>query len=176
MRTLKLTHQQRTNRDYYSQHRDEILERQKLYYEGNEERISSYKRAYRLANPDKLKLGHKNWRLTPSGQYSYLKRSKHEVGFTKNEFLEWYSEQSKQCTYCCRTIEEVKMVDDGLLLYSNQLSIDRKDNEKGYVPNNIVLSCFRCNLIKGNFFTYEQMIRVGELVKERISELCVRSV
>ncbi len=42
------------------------------------------------------------------------------------------------------------------------MTIDRKDNLKGYTPDNVVSACFVCNRIKGNFFTYEDMCKIGK--------------
>lgn len=47
------------------------------------------------------------------------------------------------------------------------ITLDRKDNEKGYVKDNIVLCCSRCNLIKSNFFNEEEMLLIG---KEYVSK------
>lgn len=38
--------------------------------------------------------------------------------------------------------------------------IDRKDNARGYTPENSVACCGRCNSIKGKHLTYEQMLTV----------------
>ena len=49
-----------------------------------------------------------------------------------------------------------------------QLSIDCKDNDLGYTIDNIVLACDRCNFIKSNIFTYEEMCFIGEnLIKPK---------
>lgn len=41
---------------------------------------------------------------------------------------------------------------------NNKLSeLDRKDSTEGYTPNNIVPACRRCNTIKNNVVTYEEM-------------------
>jgi len=42
------------------------------------------------------------------------------------------------------------------------MTIDRKNNDLGYIRDNIVGSCFLCNKIKGSFFTAEEMKKIGE--------------
>ena len=69
----------------------------------------------------------------------------------------------KQCTKC-----------------KNDQTIDQfyagrgKDNSIGYNISNIVLSCRRCNSVKSDYFTEEEMIRIGKLLyykKEQNEEL-----
>lgn len=40
--------------------------------------------------------------------------------------------------------------------------LDRKDNTKGYIKNNVVPCCKECNSIKGNNLTHEEMLAVGK--------------
>ncbi len=42
-----------------------------------------------------------------------------------------------------------------------QISVDRKDNSIGYTIENIELCCQRCNTIKGNIFTAEEMSEIA---------------
>ena len=42
------------------------------------------------------------------------------------------------------------------------MTIDRMNNDLGYVMGNIVGACFLCNKIKGSFFTAEEMKKIGE--------------
>ena len=43
-----------------------------------------------------------------------------------------------------------------------RLTIDCKDNSLGYIKDNLILACDRCNFIKSNIFTYEEMLFIGE--------------
>lgn len=48
-------------------------------------------------------------------------------------------------------------------------SIDRKDNNKGYIMGNITLACKRCNIIKGKWFTEQEMLEIADrYLKNRI--------
>ena len=40
-------------------------------------------------------------------------------------------------------------------------TIDRKNNDLSYVPSNCVLACWRCNMLKSNLFSYEEMLLLG---------------
>ena len=41
------------------------------------------------------------------------------------------------------------------------LTFDRKDNNEGYTIDNLALSCRRCNLMKGDWLTYEQTLEIA---------------
>ena len=44
-------------------------------------------------------------------------------------------------------------------------NLDRKDNSLGYLLSNVVVCCTRCNISKGNRFTYEEWLQIGKLIK-----------
>ena len=132
------------------------------------------------SNPTK-KDGHNSWckqccrdsskraRETASGVYSASKgqwRHRERKPFTmeREEFVEWYENQEQICVYCGLTVEETHLVDDPILDVSDRLTIDCKDNYTGYTIDNIVLACRRCNNIKNDFFTYEEMLLIADLI------------
>lgn len=48
---------------------------------------------------------------------------------------------------------------------SQKLSeIDRKDSSKGYTKDNVAPACRRCNMIKNNVVTYEEMLKIVEIL------------
>jgi len=49
-----------------------------------------------------------------------------------------------------------------VLYYSG---IDRKDNKKGYTPDNVVPCCKRCNRIKSDLFTFEEMLKLSKFLQ-----------
>lgn len=77
----------------------------------------------------------------------------HEISV--KEFEEWYKLVGKICVYCHQDIS-VKTKNR-----MKNASIDRKINELGYTLNNICMACNRCNTVKGNVFTYSQMLEIG---------------
>ena len=44
--------------------------------------------------------------------------------------------------------------------------LDRKDNELGYVIENVVPCCRECNTVKNHFFTYQEMILLSITIKK----------
>lgn len=104
---------------------------------------------------------------TPQGRYIWLKssarRKGREVEFTRQDFKEWLEQQLLNCYYCG---QELILGEKGLSAFT----IDRKDNNKGYIIGNIVLACKRCNIIKGNWFTEQEMLEIADrYLKNRIS-------
>jgi len=92
------------------------------------------------------------------------KRRNIEFNLTKEEFIVWYNNQEKKCYYCKRNLEEIKK-DKILNLNSYRFSIDRKDNNRSYSLDNIVLCCLGCNVVKGKFFTEQEMLKMGSVLK-----------
>ena len=52
-----------------------------------------------------------------------------------------------------------------------KIDLDRKDNNLGYVKDNLCICCYLCNRTKSNFFTYDEMMVIGinirKLMKKR---------
>lgn len=161
MKNANLLEQKRKYaREYYKKYRNnpEYQKYRKEYWS----RISSNPELY-----SRRKDAVNRWRGTISGIYTSLKnRRRNDFRITKKEFVEWYEKQEKKCSYCGITLEEIKRLPypynrkNGLV----KLSIDRKDNSAGYKIDNITLSCFTCNTIKNNFFTYDEMRKIGQKI------------
>ncbi len=89
------------------------------------------------------------------------KKTKRHVDLTFRDFL--FFTTIKQCHYCGVGIEWSPFNQSG----KNQgYHLDRKDNNEGYTKSNCVVCCRRCNWIKGNEFTYSEMLKLGESVKK----------
>lgn len=105
----------------------------------------------------------------PIGEkYHNLKQSAKKrnlsVDFTKEELSAWAKTQNaSKCTYCGCYLKWFGKKRD-----PNILSIDRVDNDKGYSLSNIVVCCNRCNTIKGNWFSYDEMIELGKTIARLI--------
>jgi len=82
---------------------------------------------------------------------SKLKRFGIAWELTVEQFVEL---TSKPCDYC-----EGKVSDTGR-------SLDRIDNNVGYIMGNVVPCCGTCNEIKGQTFTYFEMKMLGRVVKQ----------
>lgn len=82
---------------------------------------------------------------------------------TQDEFVAWYLEQKQECYYCGIKQEDITK-NQNMMPNKNihRLTLNRLDPNKGYSIDNIVLCCARCNLIKSNFFTPEEMKEIAE--------------
>jgi len=135
----------------------------KKYYKKNKKKINEDNINYARNHPIKIKRIKTNWRKNNPIKirwYTLLNRAK--VFFTFKEFYNWYIKQPKKCIYC--GIEENKLKLKKYKLFAvntKSLTIDRKNNNKGYILNNIALACGRCNLIKSNFFSFKEMLNIG---------------
>ena len=108
------------------------------------------------------------WSKTPSGIYTSLKsRIKHAKKYrvrevkpfnvTRKEFIEWYENTPKQCVYCDLPEEEMWAMQEDFDRRVKRLELDCANNKLGYEIGNIMLACHRCNFIKNNILTYEEM-------------------
>lgn len=87
-------------------------------------------------------------------RFSAKKRNNH-FSLGRDEFIAWFESQRLNCFYCGRLLSR----NGG---YSNDnITIDRRDNSIGYQIDNIVMSCRRCNTIKGNTFTADEMREIA---------------
>jgi len=113
-------------------------------------------------NRQKMLESFRNYRKTPAGMF--VQRIKRKgSSLTKEEFITWYSKQPKECTYC--KIKEIELFNNKLFVLNATtctLTIDRKDSKGKYELNNMVLCCMRCNCIKSNFFSYEEMLQIAK--------------
>lgn len=141
---------------YYRTH-DIRLAKDKEKRARNHGRYNKYSNDYRKKNP--------------RGIYDVIKQGakRRSLVFTidKNEFVEWYKLQPRECFYCKRSEEDI-MKDLAIIRKKMQrLSIDRVENEKGYETGNLILSCMRCNYTKSNFFSKDEMLIIGRIIKEK---------
>lgn len=75
------------------------------------------------------------------------------------------------CCYCKITETNWQKI------FNNKtLSIDRKNNNKGYEITNIAWACERCNTLKGNVLTYDEMIDVGNRYIKPKWEILLNSI
>lgn len=143
-------------------------EQGKRWYRENKERhlarMKEWRRRLKEEEPERWRelverniARSKKWRATSKGVYGALRRSAHkqgrEVRISCSEFVAWWEGRPRVCHYCGRRTE----VGRGL----KAESLDRKDNERTYSLDNIVISCKRCNLMKGSWLSYKQMLDAG---------------
>ena len=80
---------------------------------------------------------------------------------TYEEFLLFVHEPS--CHYCGATVAFVHRNINGLRAI--RYNLDRKNNVLGYCKDNLAVCCKRCNYAKGNRFTYEEFIQIGNVIR-----------
>ena len=144
------------------------------YYEKNRDRILKYQKEWRKTHPGEPE-SHKKWNNTATGIYSKLKRRTKSKGnpelvnIIEEDFIEWYRQQEQKCFYCGRTLGQIQNDETQFKGRAKRLQIDRIDSNKGYEINNIVLACPRCNSIKNNFFTKDEMLKIVNVFKYKFS-------
>lgn len=146
---------------YYLAHKEEVLARTAKYRKENPEKVKLKNIMWANSHPDKMKAYIEKYHLTGKGRFAQLKKrakdAKIPMEIKQTDFCEWYLAQEKKCHYC-----ELKLVSDkGTLDRLSTPSIDRKNNDEGYVLANIALCCNRCNLIKGSWFSEKQMLEIA---------------
>lgn len=67
-------------------------------------------------------------------------------------------------------VEDLKEIKNADTCYycscvTDTITLDRKDNARGYVPDNVVPACYACNKLKSNIFNEAEMLIVGKAVK-----------
>jgi hypothetical protein len=95
-------------------------------------------------------------RRTFKGRYAHFVREAKRIGRQCDLTFDWWYAQVKedQCCYC------------GGSLGVAGSGVDRKDPNVGYIESNCVPCCGVCNWIKNSILTYDEMLRVGEIIRE----------
>ena len=93
------------------------------------------------------------------------KSSQHRLYIEKDDFVSWYTAQNDECSYCGLTFPELKRLKlrkgKG---YCVSWDIDCIEPKEGYSAGNLALSCFVCNMAKGNTLTAQETKRIGRAV------------
>jgi hypothetical protein len=109
------------------------------------EKISEYRKKYYLKNREWVSKKSKEYARTKSGKYSIL-LSRSKLKHTTINILSREDHDrliNSKCHYCPNT---------------HNLGIDRADNSKGYEPDNCRPCCSRCNYIKRDILTEDEML------------------
>jgi hypothetical protein len=118
----------------------------KAYYEAHKDVILARNRQYRINNADKIKTQKKEASRLLRAKFSTLKavakRKNLDMSLTIEDFARL---NVLPCEYC------------GGALPNTGYGLDRKDNLFGYTQGNSISCCFRCNTMKGEHLTYDEM-------------------
>jgi hypothetical protein len=83
------------------------------------------------------------------------------------EFVAWYKAQDDCCAYCGLTFAELKKLQirrgGG---YCVSWDVDRLDSSRPYEVGNLALSCFVCNMAKGDILSPGEAREIGEVVRK----------
>ena len=113
---------------------------------------------------------HRNYcKSRKRSRFSTLKMNSRRRGidfaFMESTFKKWIDSQPQECCYCGVTSKQLGVGKNV------GLTIDRKDNNAGYTPENACLACFRCNNMKSDFFTHEAWKKIAnEFIRPRLAE------
>ncbi len=104
---------------------------------------------------------------------------------TADTLEQWWHSQPDTCYYCRSDLSEYLAFRDLILAYVGKnneikkfkrfyrspkhqairwMTIDRVDNEKGYVIENLAKACWICNSLKSDFFDGTQMKQMGPTI------------
>jgi len=125
------------SREWHENNKKKANERRKEWNKNNKERVMEQIR-------------------TPKGKYKNLKSSAKFKGIELQINFEQYTEILKEnkCFYC-----------DASLVGSAGHSLNRIDNNKGYLVSNVKPCCGICNKIMNNFTKEEIKTRVYKIIK-----------
>jgi hypothetical protein len=140
---------------YYYEHREECNKNSLEYYNNNKEKCNANTKRHQKLHHDRT-------------LYAWIKKGckkrKIKLEITIDEFCKWYNKIPKICIYCGISEQEWLLSKDSMSHWYKRLQIDRKNNKLGYFLENLAISCARCNRTKTDFFTFEQMKIIGEIV------------
>lgn len=108
------------------------------------------------------KTKYREYAKTASGVYTNIKSRLNYYGtkplnISREDFIDWYDSISKRCEYCGIYEMELEKLGDSYNDKAHRLTVDCINNDAGYTKGNLVLACLRCNSIKSDFFTYDEM-------------------
>lgn len=152
-------------------------EYQKIYQKKNKEKLALKNKLWRKNNPYKVKKAHQKqidsgytkkyqikYRQTLACKYSSLKgrakQRKIPFDLDKDIFIKWLKTHKRKCCYCNA---KVTMGTTGKR--KSWLTIDRINNDVGYEIQNIVVSCYRCNILKSDDIPYGLMRQIGRCIQ-----------
>ena len=99
--------------------------------------------------------------------YTELKNHRNrkvEFNLTFEEFKQIIN-NNKVCHYCSKLLIYNQHSRNWGESLTRAHQLDRKDNSKGYIKDNIVTCCWTCNRLKSDAFTYEEFMLLSPILK-----------
>lgn len=126
-----------------------------------------YVKNRRIKFKEKYKIQQLRFQNSPKGIYKILKRKikfygKKSFNLEQDDFIKWYDNIPKTCHYCDVSEEKWKILNNPYSKRYKRLTIDRLNSKIGYQINNIVLACFRCNIIKSDLLSAKEMKEIAQ--------------
>jgi hypothetical protein len=145
------------NRKNYLAHREERIKKASLWRKENPEKYKAqYKATYERIGKERARSQSRK----PKGRfYSLTLQAKKRNLSIEIDLLTYSTLIRSRCHYC-----------DGVLNETGS-GLDRVDNGKGYSIDNVVPCCKRCNVMKNNFLTYDEMkVAMGAIRRYRFNQ------
>lgn len=98
-------------------------------------------------------------------------KKKKDIDRSVTRWLSILSRSRKKELDCDLELQDVKYLLDSPCIYCGSLErieVDRMDSSKGYTRLNIAPACHRCNTIKSNVVSYEEMMTIVDILGWRL--------
>jgi hypothetical protein len=151
-------------KEYESRTKENVLDTRRAYYASHKEQVSASCKKWASENKEWIRNYSKKRNQLPEGLYSRYKYNAkidgRQFDLTMEQFNSFWQ---KDCHYCGRQIEKI--------------GLDRVDNSRGYVMDNIVSCCKVCNTMKMNytleqFLNHIRAIASHQLTKQTEEKIC----
>ena len=130
---------------YRKTNQERIKEQRRQYSLKNREQFLEKKREYSKRNAEKSKLTYKkNWNVNIIREIR--RRSKGIFDVDSEFLLELFNKQEGKCYWF-----GIELITDSIVKHPLQPSVDRLDNSKGYIRNNVVISSLIANFSRNDF-------------------------
>lgn len=95
----------------------------------------------------------------------YKEKRNIEVTLTYEELVELIS--NPFCHYCNSKVEYSEYTrNNNKIPTTRAYQLDRKDNNKGYTLDNVVVCCWNCNRLKSNLFSYDEFLEIAVIMRK----------
>lgn len=134
-------------KEYYRKNSDKIKAASTKWKKENKNKVKKSNRTWHVNNKEKLKVYKNKRRSTPKYRFSKAKMLARRRGIDFQLTLDEYIYSiSFPCYYCNGEFGKVNY----------GIGLDRVDNSKGYLLNNVLSCCKQCNSLKSDWLTCDE--------------------